>query len=152
MVVGLAAPSAAQVLLNQAKLNAGLGGCDAPGYPLTICKPGSYKLTGSLGFVAGRNPNVDIVEITSNAVTFDLNGFLIGGVCADGTGMGIRARGLSIILITIMNGSVTCMGGYGVFLTGRQHRVERVNATMNTHGIYAGEADLDPPRKTTTAK
>src|SRR5688572_9727806 len=75
LLLGSAASAEAQVLLTQAKLNAGLGGCDTPGYPLTICKPGAYKLTGNLGFVVGRNPDVDIVHITSNAVTLDLNGF-----------------------------------------------------------------------------
>ena len=141
LLVGLAAPSDAQVLLTQAKLNAGLGGCDAPGYPLTICKPGSYRLTGNLGFVVGRNPNVDIVHITSNGVTLDLNGFLIGGVCATGAGVGIRANP-DTVLVTIMNGSVTCMGSWGVLLEGGQNRIERMAATMNGSGMNAGDDSI----------
>jgi len=36
------------VLINQNSALAGIGGCDTPGFPITICQPGSYRLSGNL--------------------------------------------------------------------------------------------------------
>jgi hypothetical protein len=41
-------PALAQTAINQARALKGVGGCDAPGFPVTLCQSGSYKLTGNL--------------------------------------------------------------------------------------------------------
>src|SRR3954468_7937478 len=49
---------------------------DAPGFPVSITQPGSYRLTTNL-IVA--DPNTNGIEISANHVTIDLNGFAIIG-------------------------------------------------------------------------
>lgn len=72
-LLALAAPAAfAQAQIDQAKVLAGnLTPGDAPGFPLTISVPGSYKLTSNLVVPSGT-PGI---EITAAGVTLDLNGF-----------------------------------------------------------------------------
>lgn len=61
-----------QVLIDQAKAMAGnVTPGDAPGFPITISRSGSYKLSGNLTV---PSPEVGIVITTSN-VSIDLNGF-----------------------------------------------------------------------------
>ncbi len=52
---------------------------DAPGFPITLSEPGSYRLTANLGVT---DPNLDLFEVTSNHVSIDLNGFEISGPTA----------------------------------------------------------------------
>ena len=49
---------------------------DAPGFPITITRPGSYRLTSNLTV-----PDADTtaIEIAADHVTLDLNGFAILG-------------------------------------------------------------------------
>src|SRR3954463_6674651 len=49
---------------------------DDPGFPVTISKPGSYRLAGNLT-VPGADTSA--IVITADAVTLDLNGFSIAG-------------------------------------------------------------------------
>jgi hypothetical protein len=56
-------------------LAGGINPGDAPGYPITLSQPGSYKLMSNLVVPAGQGG----VEITANNVTLDLNGFSIVG-------------------------------------------------------------------------
>lgn len=66
----------AQATIDQNKALAGnLSPGDAPGFPITLSVPGSYKLTGNLVVPAGLNG----IEITGDNVTLDLNGFRIAG-------------------------------------------------------------------------
>ncbi len=72
-LLALAAPAAlAQAQIDQGKVNAGnVTPGDAPGFPLTISVPGSYKLTSNLVVPSGT-PGI---QITAAGVTLDLNGF-----------------------------------------------------------------------------
>jgi parallel beta-helix repeat protein len=140
MSLALAAPATAQVAINQAKAKAGLGGCDAPGYPVTICKPGPYKLTGPL---MATVPHQNLIEIESNVVTIDLNGYYVGGNCSLGPTIayGISTKG-GRTQVTVINGVVSCMA-WGIILQGDSHRVERVTAVLNSHvGIRAGSHSI----------
>lgn len=66
----------AQATIDQNKALAGsVTPGDAPGFPITLSVPGSYKLTGNLVVPGG----LDGIEITSDNVTLDLNGFRIAG-------------------------------------------------------------------------
>ena len=131
--------------INQARaLAGGVTAGDSPGFPVTIDQPGSYRLTGNLTV-----PDADTtgIEITSEDVTVDLNGFAIIGPnrcggsplnCnSSGAGRGITVTGSPFGKrnITVVNGTVRGMGGEGVFLdTGG--RVENVHVFSNgSNGI-----------------
>src|SRR5437763_15650196 len=64
------------VLINQNVALAGLGGCDTPGFPVTICQAGSDKLSGNLTV---PDKDTAAIQITSSSVSLDLNGFAITG-------------------------------------------------------------------------
>src|SRR5882724_9755177 len=71
---------------------------DAPGFPVTISQPGSYRLSGN---ITVPDVNTTAIQITAEYVTLDLNGFSIIGpnVCtpnpttcsAPGSGTGVLA-------------------------------------------------------------
>ncbi|OYU99586.1 MAG: hypothetical protein CFE45_12390 [Burkholderiales bacterium PBB5] len=114
---------------------------DAPGYPITLSQPGSYKLTGNLVVPAGTSG----IEITAPHVTLDLNGFAIlgPGSCAQSLPAlgvtcnqpfnvavaGIRATAADLA-ITVRNGAVQGVAGYGFFASGND-LVERVHISQN---------------------
>jgi hypothetical protein len=103
--------------------------------PYTISTQGIYCLTGNLE----TNMNLGFaIDITTNNVVLDLNGFKIGGLAA-GTGTGAYGiHALSRKNITIRNGTVR---GFfqGIFLgdsvpytTSQGHLIEDIRADMNT--------------------
>ncbi len=127
---------------------------DGAGFPVTLSRPGSYKLAGNL---VVPNANTTAIEITADNVTLDLNGFAIQGptvcnsvshACAPtGTGDGVDFRNRSGI--AIVNGTVRGMGRDG--LNGepsldvqvRSARVDRVFASSNGRvGMYAAIAGI----------
>lgn len=154
LVVSLAAlcasPAQAQTTLTQTKAKDGLGGCDTPGFPITICKSGSYKLTGKLTV---PNSNTDGIVIAASHVTIDLNGFAIlgttdcsGGLnpCAGaGSGAGITTLGEFHFNITIRNGTVQGMGSTGVNLHGDSNVVEHLHVRSNGSGGVLLAQSLD---------
>lgn len=80
LAIALAAPVVhAQTVINQAAaLAGGVTPGDAPGFPVTISVPGSYKLTGNLTSPAGQ-PN-SLIHVTAADATIDLNGYTVQGV------------------------------------------------------------------------
>ena len=119
------------VLIDQNRaLAGGVNPGDAPGFPVTISLPGSYRLSSNLT-VANENTTAIDITSTANAVTVDLNGFaIIGPVTCDvsippictlsaadpattsGPGTGIRSflNGT----LTVRNGTIRGMGRFGV--------------------------------------
>ena len=138
-VVVIAAPAYAVdgvVLINQAvALNGNVTPGDAPGFPVTISVPGSYRLTSNLTV---PDVNTTAILVSANDVTIDLNGFAIIGpnLCAgnpascssSGAGVGIDAFGTENI--KVFNGTVRGMGSHGVALF-ENSSVERVAAMGN---------------------
>lgn len=134
------------VLLNQSVALAGMGGCDTPGFPITICNAGSYKLSGNLTVA---DANTDVIDVRADNVTVDLNGFTISGpvTCTKDTipppcsagGTGIGVSGLLIVgkiatfyaNVTVLNGVVRGMGSTGVLLRGEGSRAEGVHVESN---------------------
>jgi hypothetical protein len=123
---------------------------DAPGFPVTISQPGSYRLAGNLRV---SDMITTAIEITADNVTLDLNGFSIIGpnvctpnptMCNQGGGVGVHAGSFSTGTIApsgvrVMNGTVRGMGFHGIRLSGEGTVVEKVHATNNGGpGIVVG--------------
>lgn len=129
------------VEINEARALAGaITPGDTPGFPVTLSRPGSYRLTSRL---ATSSKSTTGILVTSDDVTLDLNGFAIacafaveGGVIpaaclaplgsGDGVGVDVNTRART----TVRNGVVRNMGRDGVHL-GLQARVEQVQTSAN---------------------
>ena len=68
--------------------------------PFTITQPGSYYLTANLNVTSG-----DAIDINTNGVTLDLNGFTISSTEISPSGTGIMLAGGNIDII-ILNGHI----------------------------------------------
>jgi hypothetical protein len=129
---------------------------DAPGFPITISEPGSYRLAGN---VKVPDTFTTAIEITADNVTLDLNGFTIMGpnVCTpnpttcshgSGGGVGVHAGSFSTGVVApngvrVMNGMVRGMGFHGVRLMGSGTAVERVYTYSNGGpGIVVGDGSV----------
>ena len=71
---------------------------DAPGFPVTLSLPGSYKLASNLSVTSGIRRNG--IEIDAINITIDLNGFVISGASYNG----ILARHGGLV---VKNGTIT---------------------------------------------
>ncbi len=123
---------------------------DTPGFPITLNQRGSYRLTSDLG-ISGSNTNG--IEVRSDDVTVDLNGFTIFGpnsvpisthICtAPGTGKGIFGTGVAAAGFVAQNGRVRGMGSDGIQVDWQNARIERVIVERNCGtGITLGVAGL----------
>ena len=123
IVLGLAGPAGAvdgTIEINQAKVLANGGS-----FPYQINASGSYRLTSNLTVSSGT----DGIDLNSNHVTIDLNGFSIVGV---GSGSGISA----VDSVTVEQGTVT---GFSLGLNlGNNAIVKSVHADANSNGIQTG--------------
>jgi hypothetical protein len=152
-LLALAAAAQAQVInINQAKaLAGGVTPGDAPGFPVTISQPGSYKLTGKLTVA---DVSAHGILIQADGVTIDLNGFSItgarcaeGGRCHVGTGGGGIVSGRNV---TILNGLVNNFAGSGIHLTEqatvvgvRSYRNGYCGAIVNSDSLVRDSAFTD---------
>lgn len=147
-IVGIAlASSASDGVLEINQTCAIQTGCfpnDTPGYPVTITRAGSYRLTSNL---ATSSRALTAISITSDDVTVDLGGFTIActfntgavpvGCLFGGSGDGV-ASGTSNARITVRSGGVRDMGREGIRV-GPEGRVEAVHVADNgDDGIFAG--------------
>ena len=97
------------ILIDQARALAGnVTPGDAPGFPVTISQPGSYRLSSNLTVPSGQNG----IQVAAQLVSIDLNGFsittqpqtsLVGGIVTDGVvaPLGISIRNGSIMGFTL---------------------------------------------------
>lgn len=79
------------------------------GFPIVISQPGSYFLTQPILGEAGK----DGIQITTSAVTLDLNGFTVGGVPGSLKGVHVTCSA-ACYLIEIHGGNVALWGGDGI--------------------------------------
>ena len=140
------------VLINQNVATGGLGSCDTPGFPVTICQAGSYKLSGNLTV---PDSNTTAIEITSANVSLDLNGFAISGpnvcsgsplVCsANGNGSGVFVTS-NVPGVSIRNGTVSGMGEWGIrsfAIPPNTVVVDHVQVSSNGfHGVGISSGDV----------
>jgi hypothetical protein len=129
---------------------------DAPGFPVTIDRPGSYRLTGDLDVTGEPVPeDVTAIDIVADDVTIDLNGFSILGplspcssTCpvtgAGGAGSGVDGNNRS--RIAVRNGRVTGMGNHGIVLAGSSTQASQVHDVVASgnggSGIWLGTGGM----------
>ncbi len=125
-----------------AALAGGITTADTSGYPVTLNRAGSYRLTGNL---STSSKNVTAIEITVDDVAIDLNGFAIGctfaglpiAACLPSTGSGVGVTVIDRNRVTVRNGTIREMGGDGVH-AGLQSHVQNVGSFDNGgNGIFA---------------
>ena len=136
-----------QVLINQVSVMA------AGGFPYKITQPGSYKLSGNL-----VGPlNTAIIQILTNNVVLDLNGFNVRCSFSPPTGFGLTScihdNAAEYTAITIRNGSVTAVGNAptftfaqlvtGIYLRSGSTLIEQIHFTAevvnyDANGLTAG--------------
>ena len=117
---------------------------DAPGFPVEIRQPGSYRLASDLTVT---DPTKHGILILAGPVTLDLNGFTIKGAgpgsCIlpdENCGWGIRSDNFPTV---IMNGTVRDFWGHGIVMTGSLGRIERVQVVANgLVGIETGRGTI----------
>jgi len=145
----LAASSAfAQTAIDQNRALAGsVTPGDAPGFPVTLSQPGSYKLTGNLTVPMG----VKGIVITADEVTLDLNGFTVKGpssctrdnatrvvACSYQSEQSIGIDASASEGAEVRNGTVKGFGGVGLSL-GRLGRYGNLRLTQSRFGASYSE-------------
>jgi len=134
--------------INQACVQSGCFGGDTGGWPVTIVREGSYRLTGNLTV---PDENTDGIVVSANDISIDLNGFAIMGpvTCSGspltcsipsytGTGSGVKRTASNVRGTSVSNGSISGMGGFGALL-GDQAEVTKLRVRWNgLSGISAG--------------
>jgi hypothetical protein len=109
---------------------------DAPGFPVTLSQPGSYRLSGNLTVPH----NLDGILIATDHVTLDLNGFTIAG---GGNKNGVFNGFVGRLGTVVRNGTVTNFDN-GVFLKENDgdlasSEIQQIKALKNLAlGILAG--------------
>lgn len=131
-------------LITQARAMAGnVTPGDAPGFPVTLSRSGSYRLAGNLT-VPDENTIAIQLVYPGTDVILDLNGFVIKGpnycqpkgegICDLGTGTGIIS--MSGSNLTVHNGTIFGVGNDGISCD--RCRVEKVKILHNPgNGIFA---------------
>jgi len=140
------------VEINQARALAGnVTPGDMPGFPVTLSRSGSYRLTSNLDVRALASPeNITAISVTTDDVTIDMNGFAILGptICSgapvtfctpSGSGNGIDAGSNSGF--RAFNGTIRGMGSRGILAGGRA-RLEWLRVESNRYdGITLGNSN-----------
>jgi hypothetical protein len=139
----LCAPLAAAAVdgvieINQAAaLAGGVTPGDAPGFPVSLNAPGSYRLTGALVVPDGTTT---AILVDAGSVAIDLNGFSItcAAPCTGNTGFGIDVVvALDHFGTSVRNGTIKGMGAGALDLLG-DATVENMTLTDNGGaGIFA---------------
>ena len=150
------AAAQAQTTIDQNKaLAGGITPGDAPGFPVTLSVPGSYKLMSNLIVPAGQGQGG--IVITVSGVSLDLNGFGIygqtnAGNCSGagstlkckvtgGTDHGIEAT-VGVTDTRVQNGIVSGFGGSGIKLNERAMLTRVRTHSVGGNGISVGDDSL----------
>ncbi|HUX66512.1 MAG TPA: right-handed parallel beta-helix repeat-containing protein [Terriglobales bacterium] len=133
--LALLPPPAAAVdgvtLISQATAATGLPGCNATGFPIVICKSGSYRLASNLS----PSPGADAIHINADDVSLDLNNFTLLGA------RGANGISSSAASVSILNGTITGFSD-GVYLVGNDARVRLVRTSGGANGIYINSGTI----------
>ena len=125
--VGMASDGVLEI--NETCAQVGCFNGDSPGWPVTISRAGSYRLTGNLNI---PDENTSGIVVTADHVRIDLNNFAIIGpgtcsgtplVCTLGSGLGVGIRGYTADYsafyrgTSVKNGTIKGMGWAGMLLS-----------------------------------
>jgi hypothetical protein len=145
LILRIASPADAAsgiVYVNQASaLKGDITPGDARGFPITISRSGSYKLSGNLRV---SDPKKAAINITAANVSLDLNGFTIQGPCPTRDqcppGTGVASAGVYSVgyHTRIENGNITGFY-YGIASVRPSNRVENMTISENNTGILVSE-------------
>jgi hypothetical protein len=143
----LAGTALAQTTIDQAKaLAGGVTPGDAPGFPVKITQPGSYKLTSNLSVPL----HIQAIQVTAPGVTIDLNGFVVSSavICDQGMHSTTVTCNLSNVAsanlayqagissnehdTAVRNGTVRGFSGHGI------HGVQHIENLHVGHNLGAG--------------
>lgn len=136
--------------INQASaLAGGITACDTPGFPVTICTPGAYRLTSNLDYPS-TTANAIIAE--AEDVSIDLNGMTVSGATTCTTGANgwvtscSQQSGITAIVgsvrTVVAHGRIKGSGGTGIFaLDASEFRDLQVTDCTNA-GISAGNRSV----------
>jgi hypothetical protein len=126
--------------INQSKaLAGGVTPGDAPGFPVQITAPGSYRLSSNLD-LSGESVDTDAIAVLASPATIDLNGFELAGpsTCTgSGSGLVCSARGSGNGVsgpaddVAVHGGVIRNFAGAGISLSGRGARIHDVAAVHN---------------------
>ena len=124
--------AAGPIVLTQAKaLAGGITPGDAPGFPITLSKSGSYVFKSNLLPPAGVNG----IEVTVPYVTIDFDGFLLHGGSA--ASIGITTTGNAL---TVKNGIIAHFNLVGIQASTAYVSVENVQIMENgQNGVSLGD-------------
>lgn len=131
-------------------VNTGCLAGDTAGFPVTISSAGSYRLTGSLTV---PDENTDGILISASSVGIDLNGFEIAGptscinsplTCtpATGSGTGVGVASVSVVDVSVVNGSIRGMGLRGVNLGDYSIVTDLQVSSIRAVGIDVGVSSI----------
>jgi hypothetical protein len=111
------------LITHQKALNGNVTPGDTPGYPVTLSRPGAYKLADNLTVPLDK----DGIQVAAPDVTIDLAGFRIHG---GGNGLtGIYAA--SNASLTVRNGTIAGFKHNGIFGFGHSWIIENMRLTAN---------------------
>lgn len=126
--VGAYAGDSTRLITHSAALAGNVTPGDAPGYPVTISRRGSYKLASNLRVT---DIDTDAVQITIGNVSLDLNGWSILGPSNGGSGIGVRVTDQFHFNVTVRDGTIEGFGGHGMLVA---HRSIIRNMHISRHG------------------
>ena len=136
----IAAPAAAidgEILITQAKaIQGGVTPGDAPGFPITLTQPGSYKFGSNITPPQGQ----DGIEIKEADITVDLNGFRLHGLGVARYGIQAGFYPTGHPSLTVRNGTIAGFRYWGIHGHGHLLVVENMRVTNNENGVQAGDA------------
>ncbi len=144
-LLGFPLPAAASGVLEINQTCAVQTGCfigDAAGFPVTITRSGSYRLTSNLSRSSGGGAqSTDFIEIREEDVSLDLAGF--GLTCSafqintecngDGNGISSDQRGTSV-----RNGRVTGVAADGIALSSEAIVTDVIVTESGSDGVRVG--------------
>ena len=105
---------------------------DGNSYLFIISQPGSYYLTTNIVGVVGESA----IEIATNNVSLDLNGFSILGIPTDYAPNGISIPSVNVTNITVHNGMISGWpNGGGVYSYADNVTLEHLTVQANNFGV-----------------
>ena len=122
------------ILINQHKVN------ESGGFPYSITRAGSYRLTGNLEVPAG----VDAIVIAASGVSLDLDGFAIlgsAGGSAQSPGSAVSVTG-AISQVSVTNGTILNFSVGANLGNCTLCRVEHIKVTAVSTALIGGTSNL----------